>query len=512
MAIAKINNYFISPRISMSKTILRIIRPVSVTAVVLLLASAVLPQVMSTTLTVSGRDSTVRVSGKFATAGRPGSRNFTLQDTYAGNTGLAGRFSGIRLLDREGNAIPFRQLIPGEFLAESPIDGFEYTVNITPKRQSTYAGHISWLKNEAGIIFIDDLLPQTGDARASARVKVDLDDGLSFVCSKKNVTPGSFITENIAHAVYYIGSKAAFRQSALNRDGAGICLAGRWGFSDEDAAIAANGIYWHYRNAFRRDSLPAPNIVIMPFPDTEPAGTWEADTRAGNITILSSDAKFVSQSLQRLHEQLRHEIFHLWFPGSLDLSGQYDWFYEGFALYRSLKAAVELGRIRFDDYLGTITNAYAIDRLETRRISLIDASRTRWGGSNTYLYARGLLAAFAIDLEIIKASRSKQNIDEIFRTLLVENEAFDSTGASPNANDAILGVMTRFNEIKPVVNDVINGSSPVELSRYLSGTGMQLTGDRAHDVGLKPDLDRREKAILDQLGYNSWRKLTGSKR
>src|SRR5207245_2243287 len=118
--------------------------------------------------------------------------------------------------------------------------------------------------------------------------------------------------------------------------------------------------------------------AILKFPRTSGPGSWEADTRGSSVTIISSDTPFKSQSLQQLHEQLRHEIFHLWIPNGVNLSGNYDWFYEGFALYQALKSGITMNRIRFEDFLDTISRAYNIDNAAEHKLSLVEASRNRW--------------------------------------------------------------------------------------------------------------------------------------
>ena len=173
----------------------------------------------------------------------------------------------------------------------------------------------------------------------------------------------------------------------------------------------------------------------MKFPSRCSVGTWEADTRGSTITIVSSDMPFKTQSLQRLHEQLRHEIFHLWIPNGVNLSGNYDWFYEGFALYQSLKVGVAVNRIRFEDMLDTLSRAYNIDSMQSQKLSLIDASKNRWNGSNTQVYARGMLVAFLCDLALLEKSKGKLSTDDLLRDLY---EAHRPTAPRQDGNAAVL--------------------------------------------------------------------------
>ena len=110
-------------------------------------------------------------------------------------------------------------------------------------------------------------------------------------------------------------------------------------------------------------------------------------------------------------------MFHLWLPNAVNLSGHYDWFYEGFALYESLKSGVALNRIRFDDYLDTLWRAYTFDSAFASRPSLIDASANRSAGGDTDLYARGMVIAFLTDLELMRTSGGKNNIETLLGNL-----------------------------------------------------------------------------------------------
>jgi hypothetical protein len=139
-------------------------------------------------------------------------------------------------------------------------------------------------------------------------------------------------------------------------------------------------VYTPLRVNFGTDAANEIFVNVLKFPQQVGFGQWQAETRGRNITIISSDMAFRTQSLQRLHEQLRHEMFHLWIPNGVNLEGNYDWFYEGFALYASLKMAVAMNRIRFGDFLDTLSRAQAIDARQSNRLSLIDASHERWSG------------------------------------------------------------------------------------------------------------------------------------
>jgi predicted metalloprotease with PDZ domain len=261
---------------------------------------------------------------------------------------------------------------------------------------------------------------------------------------------------------------------------------------------------------FGSDNSNAVFINIFRFPQATPIGQWEAETRGRNITIASSDMPFKSQSLQRLHEQLRHEIFHLWLPNGVNLNGQYDWFYEGFALYRSLKLGVAVNRIRFEDFLDTLARVYDIDRLSAQKTSLIDASKNRWVGANTRVYARGMLVAFLCDVATLDSSKGKRSIDTLLSELYQKHR---TPSATTDANAAILTLMKSRKELVPIVERYVAGSEPLDWTALLQKAGIDATTrDQLTRLATVAKPSGRQKDLLDKLGYNSWRKLGNSKQ
>jgi predicted metalloprotease with PDZ domain len=215
---------------------------------------------------------------------------------------------------------------------------------------------------------------------------------------------------------------------------------------------------------------------------------------------------FKSQSLQRLHEQLRHEIFHLWIPNGLNLIGNYDWFYEGFALYQSLRMAVAVNRISFADMLDTLSRAYAIDNRKAERISLLDASKQRWNNANTDIYARGMLVAFLTDLTLLERSRGRQSV---FDLLTDVHRRYNSRNETTDGNFAVLTAMKSYDGLEPVVARYISGKEKIDWESLLRDAGLETEGGGSSTklkVVAKPS--GRQKDLLDKLGYNNWRKLS----
>ena len=74
-----------------------------------------------------------------------------------------------------------------------------------------------------------------------------------------------------------------------------------------------------------------------------------------------------------------------------------------------------MNQIRFEDFLGTLGQAYFMANFNEQQISLVEASKTRQSGANQQVYSKGMIAAFLCDAAILEKSKGKSSIEEIFR-------------------------------------------------------------------------------------------------
>ena len=449
----------------------------------------------------------IRVEGRFLLAERPNRQNLIFLRDHAGTSGLAERFTSVELLGSGGAPLQFRKLIAGEYLADGNIDSWTYGVSLAPTgRPSSYA-HVSWLGPDRGILMMGDLMPQiAGSSPVASRVFITLPAGWETQTTERRASDGSFDVADIDKAVFVVSRRGSFRKLNARIGSPQVIVFDNWLFGDSDASAMAAEIAGGYTKVF---GAPAPAdalVTIMRFPGDVKTGAWEADTRGGSVTILSSDMPFKSQSLQRLHEQLRHEMFHLWIPNGVNLSGKYDWFYEGFALYQSLKFGVASNRIRFDDYLAALSQAFVIDNIQPQRISLIEASKQRWAGANTQVYARGMLTAFLCDIAMLRNSRGKLSVDDLLRDVY---RRFHATPNRLDGNQAILELMREREELRPVVDAYVTGSNKIDGGAEMLAAGIDRINDNSlPNLKVVPKPDRRQRDLLDRLGYNNWRKLS----
>ena len=399
----------------------------------------------------------------------------------------------------------------GEYLSDSDFDRWEYKVDLSPPKNRDAAAHVSWFADGKGILMLADLLPQFGSSakKLSARISLKehgrLDHG-SLIHTSEKAGENGFEISNIEDAVFYVGYGWEGGHSLTDPFSGTLLTSGSWSFNNAEALGIASEIHQNYSKLFGANVLGPPFIAIAKFPGSVDFGHWQAETRGRNITIISSDMPFRYQSLQRLHEQLRHELFHLWIPNGVNLTGNYDWFYEGFALYESLKLAVMLNRIRFDDFLDTLSRAHTIDSAQSQRTSLIQASNNRFSGSNTQVYARGMLVAFLCDLAMLEQSGRKRSVEHVLRELVAKHRK----PAEPvDGNTAVLALLRSNPSVVVVVDKYVTGSEKLDWTTPLAAAGIQdVDAGPLTNLRVKEKLNGKQKALLDKLGYNNWRKLT----
>ncbi len=460
-------------------------------------------QAMDLRLHVDQNSGSVRVEGRFLNAERKNRRNLTFLTEYAGTIGLADRVTDVGLIGGADSQGGLKRFNAGEYLADADITGWQYRVRLKPIGRPSAMAHVSWLNADTGILFLDDILPQTFDKDRSAMIRLDLPAGWVAVTPEPLVATNIFNVIDVETAVIVIAKDGNFRHAASSATS--INISGSWQFSDAEAAATAGEILERYGRLFG-SSQPKSQITIMRLPVGVPVGNWEADTRGRSVTILSSDMPFKNQSVQRLHEQLRHELFHLWFPNGVNLTGHYDWFYEGFALYQSLKLGVGMDRLRFTDFLDSLAQAYNLDAMQIDRFSLIAASKRRWSGANSTVYARGMLTAFLCDLAILQRSKGKSSVEDLIR------EIYDraiSSGQPLDGNDVVLAAMQARPELASIIERYVNGSGPIDWRDELNAAGIGIESENSGislQVVSKPN--GRQRDLLDKLGYNRWRNLS----
>ena len=444
-----------------------------------------------------------RVKGRVLTDNK--NKNWFFLHSIAGIENLGERISDFTLTDQNDRAVAVKRLVGGEYLAEETAVNFSYKIDLSAPKKYSALAHVSWLAGDQGLLMLDDLLPQFGP-NIGAKITFQMPDGWRAAGNEKSLGPNSFEAADIEKAVFIVGKNWGANKSAVKTGIVNFVFSGEFLFSTADAAAASGEILSEYQGIFGAMPKKDPLIFILKFPGDVKNGGWEAETRGASVVILSSDMPFKNQSVQRLHEQLRHELFHLWVPNDLALSGDYDWFYEGFALYQSLRTGVALNRIRFEDFLDALARAYDLDNMQSQRTSLIEASKNRWSGANSQIYARGMLVAFLSDAALLRESRGKRSLTDIFRALY---EKHRKPNLPQDGNESILNVLESRAELQSIVERYIRGAENLRWQIDLESLGLETSGENfPSKLVVKAKLSGRQKDLLNELGYNNWRKLS----
>ncbi len=453
-----------------------------------------------------GSPATIEVTGKLVgDAAIRDPRHLSFRNEPFAPVKLADRFSEVRAFDAAGHPVPLRKLIDGEYLAESSISGWAYKIDLAPSRSRASAAHASWIAGDRGILMLDDLLPLAALSKDSkVSLAINMPEGWrSWPSGGGALNEGSYLLTDARTRVIALGT--GWRDAASSPE-VDIAIHGDWLFTAPELREMIREIISEYSRRFGNKPLGKPTIFITKFPENVSHGVWEAETRGRNVTIISSDMPFRTQSLQRLHEQLRHELFHLWIPNGVDLTGNYDWFYEGFALYESLKLAVSLNRIRFEDFLDTLSRAHTIDGAQSQRVSLITASNTRFAGSNTQVYSRGMLVAFLCDLAVLEQSKGKRSVENVLAQIF---EKHRKPAEAMDGNLAVLGLLRGNPQVVPILDRYVTGTDKIEWTDYLARAGIEDSdASPITTLRVKEKLNGSQKTLLDKLGYNSWRRLS----
>ena len=483
-------------------------------------AGRVSAQVIQATIDIdAGVKPTAYVRGAFFT-NQPGKtrRNFSLLRSVAGHDRVAGRVSEVELFDVANKPIAFKKLVDGEYLSETDIVNFSYKVDLAVPGDRNAAAHVSWLSGDTGILMLADLLPRVGSEGPAATVSIRfrsavqgsaIGPGALPLFSAEKEVNSAFAVHSVDDAIIYVGNGWGKGRS-LSPAPVDVIISGKWNFESHEAVNLATEIHNAYHGIFRARPKNKPMVAIAKFPQQTPFGQWQAETRGNNVTIISSDMPFKSQSIQRLHEQLRHELFHLWIPNDVSLTGTYDWFYEGFALYQSLRMAVAMNQIRFSDFLDTLSRAHTIDSAQSHSVSLIDASKSRFSGSDTRVYARGMLVAFMIDVELLDRSKGKRSVENLLRELYSKHKR-PSTAA--DGNTAVIAHLKENPGLELIVLKYVTGTDRIDWTNRLAVAGISdVDAGPSTTLKVNEKLSGRQKTLLDKLGYNNWRKLSPSSK
>jgi hypothetical protein len=458
---------------------------------------------------LSPNDTVLKVEGKIISEDVLTGNNWSFLRSYADVENLGQRVEELQLFKKNGDLIVSKKFADGEFVADQKAARFSYLVKVGVFEKAVSNAHLSWVNKSRGLLMLNDLLPNFNLENQSVRVSLELPENWRVLTTGKLIGNNTFLVAEAEDAVFLIGEGWRTKELSVNQTTINFAILGKWQFEDEVAFQMANQIFVEYERLFGGIPVQKVQIILMDFPVKAEINRWRAETRGANVTILSSQTFAESLARQRLHEQLRHEIFHLWIPNTLNLSGDYAWFYEGFAIYQALKTGVWLGQIRFEDFLNTLEQAYFLSWKRSGNNSLIDISKMRWNGEISSVYAKGMVVAFLADGLILDRSKGRYELKDIFREIY-QKHGFNNT--KQDANSAVLAILQNRTELLPVINKYIKGIERIDWTNYLEMFGIENLGSKINaNLRVKRKLSGRQKALLKKLGYNRRRNFKRQK-
>lgn len=439
----------------------------------------------------------------------PARNKLSFLQSYADAERLDLRIENLKVKNEKNQEILLANSSGGFFQTDANFSSISYDLRLEIPDDVLTAAHISWLTETHGLLMLNDVLPFF-EEKYPAKVSFELPQNWKISASEKQFGEKTFLINDIQKAVFLVGTGWRENSVSVGESVIKFAAVGEWTFSTEQATKAASEIIGEYGKIFAVIPEKQINIFLLRFPREIGFERWRGETRGSNITLLSSPTAFESQAIQRLHEQLRHEIFHLWIPNKLFLAGDYAWFYEGFTQYAALKSGIELNRITFSNFLNTIEQAVNQNVGQKRTISLIEASKARWTGADSGVYAEGMLAAFLCDAALLRESGGKIDLFDVFRQIFQKHRL---PANQTDGNAAVLEIMQSFDAVVPVIEKYIKSANKINLANDLWATGIEVVpASYGQKLQVKSKLQSREKDLLNKLGYNNWRKLLKNRK
>ncbi|HLL72776.1 MAG TPA: hypothetical protein VK363_15135 [Pyrinomonadaceae bacterium] len=428
-----------------------------------------------------------------------GTKVWSFRNVYAGATNLGERIENLSLSDAQGGEVVARKLASGEYTAAREATKVRYELKLDPPRDTNMTAHVSWLTKERGALMTGDLLPVP---LARARLSLTLPENWKIATLETRNGGGQYEIEDAESSIFFVGADLRVAQTNVRGMKVAFATAGEWAFADADVVTVIRDVLARHERTAGTIPRERALVVLAPFPQVADASRWNAETRGGTILFLSGRANSKAVGLARLSVPLAHELWHLWVPNALALEGDYDWFYEGFTVYQSTRASVELGYLTFQDYLDSLARAYDIylAAREGDDLSLVATSTRRWGAGGVLAYQKGMLVAALYDLSVRQRSRGKRSLDDVYRALFRKHH----TGAERReGNAAVIDALNSVAGGSDFSKHYIESVNRLELTDAFAPLGLNVGRNGARTrITLSDSLSRAQRDLLRQMGYN----------
>ena len=308
-----------------------------------------------------------------------------------------------------------------------------------------------------------------------------------------------YAVTNPEQAVFVVASSLRKKTTKVGTAEIRIVTVGDWPFSDSAVSKIVVKIVEEYTRVLRHPPPGKVAVLLLPFDGVVGPQRWSAETRGRDVILLMGKQAIPGALRSRLRVVLAHELLHLWVPNSLNLQGDYDWFFEGFTLYQALLTGLRLHYITFEDYLQTLSRVYVSYRSSRERdkLSLLDASERRWTASSSLVYDKGALVAFIYDLMLRRDSSGRETMTDIYPVLLQEGQ-----GSRQDANGLLSQLLDRRPGLDRFSEEFVLSTAEIDLTTFLTPFGLEVanTGSNLR-IQVSKNINKEQRQLLRQLGF-----------
>jgi hypothetical protein len=455
---------------------------------------------------------------------------WSFRDSYAGVLNLGSRIERVKLFDAAGTEVTIRSIAPGQFQAATPATKFRYEVSIAPPGRAADAARVSWLSSERGLLMLRDLLPSwVADAPANDHVRERVTVRLSLPqgwVAHSNEAPnvgGEFEIADADLAVFAVGDHLRISTTTTSGMTLSLVAAGQWAFTDAEALELATKVLKAHRDVFGAAPSRQATLILFPFPQSGAPDKWSAETRGPSVMLLIGKLPSKVAGLAQLSVPVTHEFLHFWVPNGLALSGDYDWFYEGFTVYQAARIGVRLDLLTFQEFLNAISRAYDgySAELDRDRWSLVEASKRRWTVGESSVYSKSMVVAFLYDLNLRSLSHRKHSLDDVYRNIFHEYRSEETNrrgagsqrGQGSDGTEAALKALGFYSGMQDFGRSFVSNAATINLVERLAPFGLRVeTFGLRTRIGVSESLTRQQRDLLHDLGYNDYVRSPGQRK
>jgi predicted metalloprotease with PDZ domain len=259
-------------------------------------------------------------------------------------------------------------------------------------------------------------------------------------------------------------------------------------------------------------------LILFPFPQSGAPDKWSAETRGSSVTLLLRKLPSRVAAVAQLSVPVTHEFLHFWVPNGLALSGDYDWFYEGFTVYQAARIGVRLDLLTFQEFLNAIGGAYdgyslSLDR---DRWSVVEASKRRWTVGESSVYSKSMLIAFLYDLNLRSLSHRKHSLNDVYRNIFREYRSEAKArgeGQGSDGTEVVLKALGIYSGMQEFGRSFVSSAAAINLAAQVAPFGLRVeTFGLRTRISVNESLTRQQRDLLHDLGYNDYVRSPGQRK